>query len=61
MTCARCGMTIGWDCECDPAYSELVRESYEQELERQARARESELDAEEDNEHYRKLYGYDHL
>lgn len=26
MTCRECGMTIGWDCECDPEYQALVNE-----------------------------------
>jgi len=24
MTCHDCGMTIGWDCECDEEYNALV-------------------------------------
>ena len=27
MTCKDCGMTIGWDCECDPEYNALVAEA----------------------------------
>ena len=27
MTCASCGMTVGWDCECNSEYNALLRES----------------------------------
>ena len=26
MTCNQCGMTVGWDCECDPEYNALINE-----------------------------------
>lgn len=29
MTCPHCGMTIGWDCECDEEYNRLVDAAYD--------------------------------
>lgn len=27
MTCNKCGMTICWDCECDPELNALIAEA----------------------------------
>lgn len=27
MTCAQCGCTVGWDCECNSEYNALIRET----------------------------------
>lgn len=27
MTCAECGMTVGWDCECNEEYNALIRDA----------------------------------
>ena len=38
MTCAQCGMTVGWDCACDPEYNALIEEGLKRDAEAQRKA-----------------------